>query len=108
MSSRGPILDPPLEGAWLDPALRIARGCAGASDARALLALALGDATLGNTAKVKRVPPLTRIWVEPPPAAQDAIEWAKSRLVDEPDQRVLHVGAVLATYPFFGDCCAAV
>jgi hypothetical protein len=34
--------------------------------------------------------------------------WARDALAAEDDLRAVHVGALLAAYPFFGDVCAAV
>jgi hypothetical protein len=108
MNGRGPILDRPLEPTWLDAALRIAGRGHELPTARELLALALGDAGLGEEAAVKTATALSRIWLAPPAENVDAIRWAVRELSSEPDLRPVHFGAILAGYPFFADLCAAV
>lgn len=108
MTQRGPILDRPLEPAWLDAALTIAARTDDPGEARAQLRVVLGDSRLGAVAQVKTVTALVRIWVQPAAHTRAAIEWAKRELIAEPDPRAIHFGAMLAAYPFFGDVCATV
>lgn len=108
MTERGPILDRPLEPDWLDAALRIARETNDINAVRDRLHLTLGDAGLGTTARVKTVTALVRTWAQPPEAASQAMQWARDTLAGEADLRAVHLGALLAAYPFFGDVCATV
>jgi hypothetical protein len=108
MTGRGPILDRPLEPAWLDVALRYARESADLDEVRARLHLALGDSGLGSTARVKTITALVRTWADPWEPSAPAIRWARETLADEEDLRPVHFGALLAAYPFFGDVCAIV
>jgi hypothetical protein len=108
VTGRGPILDRPLEPAWLDAALLIARETRDLDQVRARLHLALGDSGLGSAARVKTVTALVRTWADPREAATASISWARRALADEEDLRSLHLGALIAAYPFFGDVCATV
>lgn len=108
MTGRGPVLDRPLEPRWLDAALRIARETTDIAEVRARLHIALGDSELGSAARVKTITVLTRTWAGPHPAAAAAVAWAREELADEGELGALHIGALLAAYPFFGDVCAAV
>lgn len=107
MTGRGPILDRPLELAWLDSALRVARETDDVDDARKLLAIAMADEPMGAAARVKTVTALTRVWIQPPAAVASSTAWARQALFDQEDLRGIHFGAVIAAYPFFGDLCAA-
>src|SRR5262249_25635233 len=108
MTGRGPILDRPLEPAWLDAALRIAQESADLDEVRSRLHVALGDSGLGTVARVKTVTALVRVWADPSGSSEPAIRWARESLADEEDLRPVHFGALLAAYPFFGDVCAFV
>lgn len=108
MIGRGPVLDRPLEPAWLDAAFRIAQETDDVDDARARLHVALRENDLGDVARVKTITALVRIWVAPRPDAAAAVLWASESLADQEDLRSVHIGAMLAAYPFFGDCCAVV
>lgn len=108
MTGRGPVLDRPLEPRWLDAALRVAREARDIDDFRRRLHVALGDSGLGTAARVKTVTTLVRTWADPREASAAAICWARDTLADEEDLRAVHLGALLAAYPFFGDVCATV
>ncbi|MEJ7784645.1 MAG: hypothetical protein WKF96_07565 [Solirubrobacteraceae bacterium] len=108
MTGRGPILDRPLEPAWLDAALRIARDNRDLDEVRSQLRVTLGDSGLGTAARVKTLTVLVRMWAQPSEASSAAICWARDALADEEDLRAVHFGALLAAYPFFGDVCATV
>jgi hypothetical protein len=101
------ILDRALEPRWLDLALGISLRDP-PSQRRELLDLSLRDLLPAEESRKKTLKILTRIWVKPEPAAAAMIEWAKTRSRDLQDLRPLHLGAMLATYPFFGQGCAAV
>ncbi len=103
----GPIMDRALEPPWLDVALAVAREAYGRSG-RSRLAMRLRDRIDLRERWDKRLTILTRIWLDPPPEARSLIAWAVERSELAPDARILHVGAMLGTYPFFGDACAAV
>lgn len=108
MTGRGPILDRPLDPAWLDAALRIARETRDLDTIRERLHLTLGDSGLGTAARVKTITALVRTWADPPEVAAASIYWARDTLADEEDLRAVHFAALLAVYPFFGDVCATV
>lgn len=100
------ILNRPLKRAWLDAALWAAR----ASDDLALrqerLTDVLDQAQLGSEARRKTARVLGHIWLSPPPRARPFIDWAIMH-ADGDDTRVLHIGAMLGTYPFIGDVYSA-
>lgn len=68
----------------------------------------LTDAGLGAAAEVKTITALVRVWAKPSPEATEAVAWACQELSDEGDLRSLHLGAIMASYPFFGDVCTEV
>ena len=105
--TRGEILNRPMDRRWLDAALRAARETSDPIRRRDLLHDVLLDANLGKEALIKTVRMLRKIWWEPPTNASGMIQWAWK--VDDPvDTRVLHIGAMLAAFPFIGDVYAAV
>ncbi len=108
MTGRGPVLDRPLEPAWLDAALRIARETGDLDEVRSRLHVALADGGLGTAARVKTVTALMRTWASPRQGSAPAVYWARDALANEEDLRAVHLGALLAAYPFFGDVCATV
>lgn len=105
--NRGPIMDRALEAAWLDVALQVALDVEPGA-ARAALALRLRDRIELAGPLDKRLTILSRIWLRPPQHARACLSWALARAEHVGDPRLLHVGGMLATYPFFGDVCAAV
>jgi hypothetical protein len=107
--TRGHILDRPLDHAWLDAAMRIGGAGLSRGEARQRLELLLRDAQLAPTARKKTVTALGRVWIEPADAAVAVmLGWAAKNLYAVPDTRPVHLAALLAAYPFFGDVCAAV
>lgn len=106
--SIGMVLDRALTIDMLDVAFRIATEHRKDPAARQLLGVALRDVVTRQEAENKTKKVLTRVWVAPPANAQAMIGWA----IEHPDQftdpRVLHYGALLATFPFFGSIAAAV
>ena len=108
MTGRGPVLDRPLEPRWLDAALRVTCETRDLDEVRSRLHLALGDSGLGTAARVKTVTALVRTWADPHEASAPAVCWARETLSNEEDLRAVHLGALLAAYPFFGDVCATV
>jgi len=104
----GAILDRALTIEWLDTALRIAAQEHQPAHWRDLLDVALRDAIPAPEARDKTLVALSHVWFAPPTAAAPMIGWALEAVPTLADTRPLHVGALLATYPFFGDVCAAV
>jgi len=101
------ILNRPLKRAWLDAALRAARLTQNADDRQTILDEVLFDEGLGETAIKKTTRVLKNIWWEPPKHSSDLIKWAQD--FNEPvDTRVLHIGAMLGSYPFIGTIYGAI
>jgi hypothetical protein len=101
------ILNRPLQRVWLDAALRAARSSASIATRRWQLSDVLDESELGFVAKRKTARVLDHIWIDPPARAIAAIEWAVG-LAEPVDSRVLHIGAMLAVYPFIGDVYSAI
>lgn len=106
--SIGMVLDRALNLGLLDVALRVATEHGDAPDARKLLTVALRDFVTPQEAENKTRKVLTRVWVVPPSNAHAMIRWGIEHLNEVTDRRVLHFGALLATFPFFGSMAAAV
>lgn len=100
--SVGMVLDRALTPALLDVALRVATQHPAAADARRLLTTALGDHVSQQEAEGKTKKCLTRAWVVPPSDASSMIAWAVDHQHLDPGRTVLHLGALLATFPFVG------
>lgn len=105
--TRGPILDRGLSLEVLDAALAVARAAPPREDDLRQLEVRLREFVSEQEATTKTRKILTRIWVRPPEDAEAMLRWAIDHASPEVDNRVLHVGAMLATYPFFGEVCAA-
>ena len=103
---RDAIMDRALEPVWLDVALQVALE-ARPGAARAILASRLRDRLDLSGRWDKRLTVLSHIWLDPPAEAKPCVDWALQRAPRFGDPRLLHVGAMLATYSFFGDVCAA-
>jgi hypothetical protein len=99
-------LDRPLSSKWLDLALGLAQARKPPDEAKSLLEIDLRDevANLGARRKTRSV--LTHVWIDPPSSARPAIGWALENLSGDP--LPWHIGALLATYPFFGSVCRIV
>jgi hypothetical protein len=102
------ILDRPLELSWLDVALRLTQAAEDVDHQRELLDIALRDSIPGRWARAKTRTALARIWLDPPEAARPLIGWATNQATNVADTRILHMGAMLASYPFFGDVCSII
>lgn len=101
------ILNRPLKRAWLDAALRAARLTQSAEHRQTILDEVLFDEGLGETAIKKTTRVLKNIWWEPPKHSVDLIKWARE--FNKPvDTRVLHLGAMLGSYPFLGTIYGAI
>jgi len=83
-------------------AFRIAASGQPYAEQRQLLSVALRDYTTEQEARDKTKKLLTRVWINPPPEALPVIQWAIAHPDQFPDRRVMHLGALLATFPFVG------
>lgn len=106
MTTHRVMLARALEPGWLDLALQLSRD--DPDRAREQLELRLRDRIPAPEGRKKTVRALWRTWLEPPEPARDMIEWARTRSPCVGDARTLHLGALIATHPFFGDVCAAI
>jgi hypothetical protein len=102
----GPILDRGLTVEVLDAALGVAQMGVPFDQALRYLEIALRAHTTEQEATTKTRKILSRIWLRPPDYARPLIEWGISHAERVGDRRVLHLGALLATYPFLGEVCA--
>lgn len=98
----GMVLDRGLTLEQLDLAFEIAVADPDPKTNRRALTVALRDLVSDQEAEGKTKKCLTRVWLNPPPAAADMIDWARINLHDGFDRRILHFGALLATFPFVG------
>lgn len=105
---RGRVLNRPLEPRWLDMAFRLGRAGATADEARIVLIERLSETHLRPSTASRVVQVLLPVWVAPPPETKEMIEWALHNSEEATDLRGVHLVALLATYPFFGDVCTAV
>jgi len=96
------ILDRALTPELLDIALRVATDSGERKDARRLLTVALRDHVSAQEAEGKTKKCLTRVWVHPPDPAREMIRWAIYHQHLAADRVVLHLGAILAAFPFAG------
>lgn len=92
----------PLNLGGLDATYRIAAMDAGIDERSELLTVALREHFSEREAKNKAKKTLARVWLNPPPDAVAMIGWALANPHEFPDHRVMHVGALIATYPFVG------
>jgi hypothetical protein len=104
----GMILDRDLTPDLLDVALRIANADTCWADKRKLLTVALRDHVSVQEAQGKTKKCLTRVWVNPPSPAAGMIAWGRQHSQLASDRRLLHLGAVLATFPFAGSVAVVV
>jgi hypothetical protein len=102
------LLDRALTPELLDLAFGIARSAGDRPDARRLLAMSLRDQVSAQEAEGKTKKCLTRVWINPPEAARDMLRWAIDHAHLDPARRVIHFGALLATFPFVGAVAAIV
>jgi hypothetical protein len=102
------ILDRDLPLDLLDVALRIAVSESPWTDKQKLLTVALRDHVTAQEATGKTKKCLTHVWINPPAAASEMIAWAREHPHLAPDRRLLHLGAVLATFQFVGSIAAIV
>jgi hypothetical protein len=105
---RGPILDRPLEPAWLDEAFKVGREAEDLQDARRRLEWMLAGTELRREGRAKTITALVRTWVDPPASSASLVLWARESVTADTCSRDIHFGALLAAYPFFGDVCSGV
>ncbi len=96
------IFDRALTPELLDVALRVATTAGASPDSRRLLTVALRDYVNDQEAQGKTKKDLSRIWVRPPAPARAMIAWAIENQHLDPEHTILHLGAILATFPFAG------
>src|SRR6266511_1975866 len=102
------VLDRALEPRWLDLALDTALREDQSEIKRELLDLNLRDVLPAAEGRKKTLKILMRVWVKPDGSVEPFVDWGRRRARDLHDLRPLHLGAIIATYPFFGQGCAAV
>lgn len=109
MKARGSmLLDRGLTFELLEVAFRIATSDQPWEQQRRLLTVALRDHVSAQEAEGKTKKCLTRIWVNPPPEAAPMIAWVTRHAYVADDRRVLHLGAILGTFPFAGTVAAVI
>lgn len=96
------VLDRSLTVDQLDVALEISCADPDPRTNRRRLTVALRDLVSDQEAAGKTKKCLTRVWLNPPPESAAMISWARVHLAGTVDNRVLHFGAILATFPFVG------
>ena len=98
----GMVLDRDLTLEQLDLAYDIAVANPDIKTNRRQLTIALRDVVSEQEAEGKTKKCLTRVWLNPPPEAEPMIKWAQKQDVAREDRPILHMGALLATFPFVG------
>jgi hypothetical protein len=104
----GMIFDRALTPEQLDVGLRVATSSGGSEDSRRLLTVALRDHVSAKEAEGKTKKCLTRVWLRPPAESRAMIRWAVAHQHLDPERVVLHLGSILATFPFAGLVAALV
>lgn len=97
------LLDRGLTVELLDLAYEIAVVDPNPRTNRKRLTIALRDLVSEQEAEGKTKKCLTRAWLNPPPEAAEMIRWALENDVQRPMRRIMHFGALLATFPFAGN-----
>ena len=106
MVPRGPILLRALRASWLDLGLELGRAYGAAGRPR--LEAAMRDRLPAPEARAKAVQAIARVWISPPQPSTFMIMWARERAQHVGDARLLHIGGLIAVYPFLADAWAAV
>jgi hypothetical protein len=96
------IFDRTLSPELFEVAYRVAGSGQPFEKQRQLLMVALRDHTTEQEAGNKTKKLLTRVWINPPVPAAPMIRWAVDHPESFPDRRVMHLGALIATFPFVG------
>lgn len=97
----GVLLDRELKVAWLSKALGLAADRVPAAEARRVLREGLLAEGLGREAAAKTVTALSRVWLLPVGRGDSWTGWPLQADRDLRDLRPFHLGALLATEPFF-------
>lgn len=90
----------------LDATYRIAATDKDLNERFSLLTVALREHFSERDAKSKAKWMLSRVWLNPPPDAAAMVTWALANPQEFPDRRLMHAGALVATYPFVGGILA--
>ena len=98
----GRVPDGALSFPVLEAAYRIAGFDKPFEERSELLTVALREHVSERDAKTKIKWTLNRVWLNPPEPAAAMIRWALDHPDLFPDRRVMHAGALLATFPFVG------
>jgi hypothetical protein len=106
--NRNRIVNRPLAPSFLDAALSIARDGDVGAVGRERLEILLRDTDLAPEARAKIVEMVHPVWINPPVETQGLIQWAVGHVDEITDPRAVHLVAIMATFPFFGDACATV
>lgn len=106
-NERGMVFERTLSESVLEVGYRIASSDAPFEQQRQLLAISLRDHVTEQEANDKTKKMVTRVWVNPPAEATAVIHWAVRHPEAFPDRRVMHLGAILTTYPFVGTVMTA-
>jgi len=101
-SKQDRIIDRVLSLPALDAAYRVASMDKSLEVRSSLLTVALREYTTEQEAGNKTKKTLSRVWLNPPPDAAPMINWAIKNPQEFSDHRLLHVGALIATYPYIG------
>lgn len=96
------LLDRVLSLAELEATYRIAAMDIPLEERSTLLTIALREHVTEQEAGNKMKKTLARVWLNPPPDATSMISWALRNPQEFPDRRLLHIGALIATYPYIG------
>ncbi|MCA1789166.1 MAG: hypothetical protein LC667_04700 [Thioalkalivibrio sp.] len=108
MSARSPaskhdrILDRVLSFEVLEATYRVALMDAPLDERYSLLTVALREHATEQEATNKTKKTLARVWLNPPPDAACMISWALSNPQEFADRRLMHLGALIATYAYIG------
>ncbi len=98
----GMLLDRGLTLEQLDIAFDIAVADPDPKTNRRRLTIALRDLVSEQEAEGKTKKCLTRVWLNPPSEAAEMIVWARTHALPASVRPALHLGALLATFPFAG------
>jgi hypothetical protein len=102
VGSVGMLLDRGLTLPQLECAFDIAVADPDPKTNRRRLTIALRDLVSDQEAEGKTKKCLTRVWLNPPEAASEMIDWARRAPCPPESRALLHFGALLATFPFVG------
>jgi hypothetical protein len=104
----GMIYDRALTRELLDVGLQVASRPPGELTPTRSLSKSLLDRVSAQEATGKTKKCLSRIWVAPPLSATTMIRWAVEHQDLDPTRVLLHLGAMIATFPFVGAVCSVI